>query len=112
MVGTETLPDGRERRHWLSESDWCSLEIRCLMLIDECLPTPMMVDEERRLQCSRFGEISVLGCGVDQVPVGITSTRLRQSENVIRALLAFRQEDNAEIRSWAVLAVALPPCDE
>ncbi len=50
----ETLPDGYERRHWPSESDWCSLEVRCRMRIDECLPTSVVIQKYRGVQRSWF----------------------------------------------------------
>src|SRR5438093_5355176 len=82
------------------------------MKIDERLPVSVMVEEEWRLQCTRFGEIGVPRRRIDNVPVGIGSTRLSQPKNVIGTLLAACQEDDSEKWSRASLALALPPCDE
>ena len=88
------------------------MKVRCRMKIDERLPSTVVVNEERRLQSSWFGEIGVLSRRIDQVPVGIASTRLSQPKNVIRTLLASRQKDGSEKWSRAGLRLALPPRDE
>ena len=107
-----TLPDCCERRHWRSQSDWCSVELRCRMQIDERLPVAVVVEEEWRLQRSRLGEVGVLRCRIDEVPVGVTSACLSEPEDVIRSLLGLCQEDGSEEWSSVMFRLALPPCDE
>ena len=112
MVGTVTLPDSRESRHWPSETDWCPLKVRCRMQVDECLPPAVMIDEERSLQRSRFGEVGILRRGVNKMPVGVAGTLASEPENVICPLDASRQKDDSKVRSWAALSLALVPSDK
>ena len=79
------------------------------MKIDERLPASVMVNEERCLQRSWFGEVNVLRGGINQVPIRVASTRPGEPQNVVRTLLAACQKDDSEVGRWALPASALHP---